>query len=75
MDHLRYAVGSRREFLASLTSLTSLVTKSTAAESTPRGRALPSVAVNILDPATEFVIVRVTDPQVTRCFPREARGR
>ncbi len=69
LDHLRYAVGSRREFLASLTSLTSLVTKSTAAESTPRGRALPSVAVKYLDPATEFVIVRVTDPQYNALLP------
>ena len=71
-DHLRCAVGSRREFLGSLASLTvlaSLAKKSIAAESTLRGRVLPSVAVKYLDPATEFVVVRVTDPQYNSLLP------
>jgi oligogalacturonide lyase len=68
MRHLRCAVGSRREFLGCLVTA-SFATKSYAAESTLRGRVLPSVAVKYLDPATEFVVVRVTDPQSNSLLP------
>jgi oligogalacturonide lyase len=50
---------SRRAFLASLTAA------ARAAEPTARGRILPSVAVRYVDPATEFTVLRLTDPQFT----------
>jgi oligogalacturonide lyase len=50
---------SRRAFLASL------AVASRAAETNARGRVLPSVAVPYADPATEFTVVRLTDPQFT----------
>jgi len=43
--------------------------RAAAAEETPRGRILPSVAVRYLDPATEFVVVRLTDPQYSALLP------
>ncbi len=54
---------SRRAFLASLT------VASRAAETRARGRILPSVAVRYSDPATEFTVVRLTDPQFTSSLP------
>jgi oligogalacturonide lyase len=54
---------SRRAFLASLAVATR------AAETTARGRVLPSVAVRYADPATEFTVVRLTDPQFTSSLP------
>ncbi len=54
---------SRRAFLASLTIA------ARAAETTARGRILPSVAVRYADPATEFTVVRLTDPQFTSSLP------
>lgn len=48
---------SRRTFLASLAAATC------AAETTGKGRVFPSVAVRYSDPATEFRVVRLTDPQ------------
>src|SRR5579863_3289684 len=54
---------SRRAFLASLAVATR------AAESTAKGRILPSVAVRYADPATEFTVVRLTDPQFTSSLP------
>lgn len=63
---LRRAVGSRRCFLACLGAA---ATRSFAAEGAFRGRAVPSVAVKYLDPATEFVVVRVTDPQYNALVP------
>jgi oligogalacturonide lyase len=50
---------SRRTFLASLAAATS------AAQTTAKGRVFPSVAVRYSDPATEFRVVRLTDPQFT----------
>jgi len=54
---------SRRAFLASLTAA------ARAAEPTARGRILPSVAVRYVDPATEFTVLRLTDPQFTSSLP------
>ena len=54
---------SRRVFLASLTAAAH------AAEPAARGRILPSVAVRYADPATEFTVLRLTDPQVTSSLP------
>jgi oligogalacturonide lyase len=54
---------SRRAFLASLAVATR------AAETTTKGRVLPSVAVHYSDPATEFTVVRLTDPQFTSSLP------
>ena len=48
---------SRRWFLFSAAAA------ACAAENPAKGRVLPSVAVRYLDPATEFVITRLTDPQ------------
>jgi oligogalacturonide lyase len=50
---------SRRTFLASLAAATC------AAQTTGKGRVFPSVAVRYSDPATEFRVVRLTDPQFT----------
>jgi len=69
MGHLRYAMRSRRWFLGSLATAAFAADKSSAAESTLRGRTVPSVAVKYLDPATEFVVVRVTDPQYNSLLP------
>ncbi len=55
---------SRRAFLAS-----SLAVAARAAETTARGRILPSVAVRYADPATEFTVLRLTDPQFTSSLP------
>jgi oligogalacturonide lyase len=54
---------SRRAFLASLT------VAAQAAESSARGRILPSVAVRYSDPATESIVVRLTDPRFTSSLP------
>jgi oligogalacturonide lyase len=53
----------RRLFLASLAAATY------AAETTAKGRTFPSVAVRYPDPATEFTILRLTDPQFTASLP------
>jgi oligogalacturonide lyase len=55
---------SRRAFLAS-----SLAVAARAAETTARGRILPSVAVRYADPATEFTVLRLTDPQFNSSLP------
>src|SRR5579862_3654052 len=54
---------SRRAFLASLT------VAARAAETSAKGRLVPSVAVRYADPATEFPVVRLTDPQFTSSLP------
>src|SRR5258708_28813175 len=54
---------SRRAFLASLT------VAAQAAETTSKGRMLPSVAVRYSDPATEFTVLRLTDPQFSSSLP------
>src|ERR1700732_4806190 len=54
---------SRRAFLASL------IVATQAAETTAKGRVLPSVAARYTDPATEFTVVRLTDPQFTSSLP------
>jgi oligogalacturonide lyase len=54
---------SRRYFLASV------ATAATAAESANWGRVFPTVAVRYLDPATEFTLIRLTDPQFTAYLP------
>jgi len=48
---------SRRSFLASLAAATC------AAQTTAKGRVFPSVAVRYSDSATEFRVLRLTDPQ------------
>src|SRR4051812_46537170 len=55
---------SRRAFLIS-----SLATAARAAENTAKGRVLPSVAVRYADPATEFTVLRLTDPQFSSSLP------
>lgn len=54
---------SRRAFLASL------AVAARAAETTSKGRILPSAALRYADPATEFPVVRLTDPQFTSSLP------
>jgi len=54
---------SRRAFLASMTVATC------AAQTTSKGRILPSVAVRYADPATEFTVVRLTDPKFSSSLP------
>ena len=54
---------SRRAFLASL------AVAARAGEPTARGRILPSVAVRYADPATEFPVLRLTDPQFSSSLP------
>lgn len=54
---------SRRGFLASVTGAVCLGQDAT--------RGLPSVAVKYLDPATEFVVIRLTDPQYSAFLPSE----
>jgi hypothetical protein len=53
----------RRLFLASWAAATC------AAETTAKGRVFPSVAVRYADPATEFTVLRLTDPQFTSSLP------
>ena len=53
----------RRLFLVSLAAATY------AAETTVKGRVYPSVAVRYPDPATEFTVLRLTDPQFTSSLP------
>ena len=53
----------RRLFLVSLAAATY------AAETTAKGRVFPSVAVRYADPATEFTVLRLTDPQFTSSLP------
>ncbi|MEO8051351.1 MAG: hypothetical protein ABI833_13120 [Acidobacteriota bacterium] len=50
-------------FLASLTVATC------AADTTAKGRILPSVAVRFADPATEFTVLRLTDPKFASLLP------
>jgi len=54
---------SRRAFLASMTVATC------GAQTTAKGRILPSVAVRYADPATEFTVLRLTDPQFSSSLP------
>src|SRR5207249_1559236 len=54
---------NRRWFLASLAAATC------AAETTGKSRNFPSVAVRYADPATEFTVVRLTDPQFSSSLP------
>ena len=54
---------SRRWFLFSVAAA------ACAAENPPKGRIFPSAAVRYVDPATEFVITRLTDPQFTSYLP------
>ena len=68
MRHLSCVVGSRRWFLASLATALGAA-QNTVSNKQPRERVLPSVAVKYLDPATEFVVVRLTDPQYTAVRP------
>jgi len=53
----------RRLFLVSLAAATY------AAENPAKGRVFPSVAVRYPDPATEFTVLRLTDPQFTSALP------
>ena len=53
---------SRRAFLATLT------VAAHAAETTAKGRILPSVAVRYPDPATEFTVVRSHRSAVQQCL-------
>ena len=61
IEECRGAAAAR--FLASLAAATC------AAETTAKGRVFPSVAVRYADPATEFTVVRLTDPQFTSSLP------
>ena len=54
---------SRRWFLFSAAAAAS------AADNPAKGRVFPSVAVRYLDPATEFVVTRLTDPQFNSYLP------
>ena len=58
------AARSRRWFLFSLPAAACL-----AAENTGKGRALPSALKRYPDPATEFLITRLTDPAHTSLVP------
>jgi oligogalacturonide lyase len=53
---------NRRWFLATLAA-------TCAAETNGKGRTFPSVAVRYADPATEFTVLRLTDPQFTSSLP------
>lgn len=59
---------SRRWFLASVAA--NGAAQWGGAEITGKGRTFPSVAARYADPATEFVVVRLTDPQFTSLLPR-----
>lgn len=67
-------VSSRRSFVGSLAATGWAAAFVYGAEETPRGRVLPSVAVRYADPATEFAVVRLTDPQYSAALP-SAGGR
>src|SRR5579864_1472962 len=54
---------SRRWFLFSAAAA------ACAAENPTKGRVFPSVAMRYLDPATEFVVTRLTDPQFNSYLP------
>lgn len=54
---------SRRGFLGTI------AVAARAAEISAKGRVLPSAAVRYADPATEFTVVRLTDPQFTSLLP------
>src|SRR5579863_1687838 len=54
---------SRRWFLFSMAAA------ACAADNPAKGRVFPSVAVRYLDPATEFVVTRLTDPQFNSYLP------
>jgi len=54
---------SRRYFLASA------ATAAAGAENAGRGRVFPTAAVRYPDPATEFTVVRLTDPNFTAYLP------
>jgi oligogalacturonide lyase len=54
---------SRRWFLFSAAAA------ACAAENPTKGRVFPSVAIRYLDPATEFVVTRLTDPQFNSYLP------
>ena len=54
---------SRRWFLFSLAA------SAYAADTPAKGRMFPSVAVRYLDPATEFIVTRLTDPQFNSFLP------
>lgn len=58
---------SRRWFLASLA--VNSAAQWGRAETTGKGRAFPSVAARYADPATEFVVLRLTSPQFTSMLP------
>jgi len=61
---------SRRWFLASLAAAYAAETAGTcAAQTAGKGHILPSVAARYADPATEFVVIRLTDPQYTSLLP------
>jgi oligogalacturonide lyase len=77
MGQVSLAMCSRRRFLASLAcSASAMVAAQDVSTKQPRERApaetrhvRPSVAVRYLDPATEFVVVRLTDPQFHAVLP------
>jgi oligogalacturonide lyase len=56
---------NRRWFLASLATCAADVT----ADNKGKARVFPSAAVRYLDPATEFPVIRLTDPQFTSSLP------
>lgn len=56
----------RRRFLASLAATCA---SKGAAEITGKGRTFPSVAARYADPATEFIVVRLTDPHFSSFLP------
>ncbi len=68
INQLRCTANSRRWFLGAL-GLAAVPKMIGAPESSGRGRVVSSVAVKYLDPATEFVVVRTTDPQSTSVLP------
>lgn len=68
--HANLAMWSRRSFLASLAGAASAAQNKSEERGSDEGhRTWPSVAFKYLDPATEFVIVRVTDPQFNAVLP------
>src|SRR5690242_20146771 len=58
---------SRRWFLFSMAAA------ACAADNPAKGRVFPSAAVRYVDPATEFVITRLTDPQFSSYLPEGNR--
>jgi oligogalacturonide lyase len=57
---------SRRSFLATLASAAGATRIQAQSQ---KGRELPSAAKRYLDPATEFVVIRLTDPQYSALVP------